>query len=126
MFQGLGNLASMLIQAQQVGGKLRDMAGDLRSRRVTGASGGGLVEVEANGLGEVLQVRLDPSLLAQQDRELLEDLLPAAINDALARAKQLHFDAMKGMTDGLNLPGLDAALAKMTGLGGGEDPGLKT
>lgn len=116
----------MLMQAQQVGGKLRDMAGDLRSRRVTGASGGGLVEVEANGLGEVLQVRLDPSLLAQQDRELLEDLLPAAINDALARAKQLHFDAMKGMTDGLNLPGLDAALAKMTGLGGGEDPGLKT
>jgi DNA-binding YbaB/EbfC family protein len=123
MFQGLGNLASILMQAQKVGGKLRDMTAELRTRRATGSSGGGLVEVEVNGLGEVLRVRLDPGLLARQDHELVEDLLPAAVNDALAKARQLHFEAMKGMTEGLELPGLDAALARITGLSAADGQG---
>jgi hypothetical protein len=112
------------MQAQQVGGKLREMAAELRSRRATGASGGGLVEVEVNGLGEVLRVRLDHGLLARQDHELVEDLLPAAVNDALAKAKQLHFKAMKGVTDGLQLPGLEAALARITGLSAADGQNL--
>jgi len=75
--------------------------------------------VEVNGVGEVLKCRIDPSLLQDSDRELLEDLLPAAVNDALAKSRQLHAEAMKSLAGGMNLPGLDSALAELTG----GDPG---
>lgn len=118
MFKGLGslaNLGSLLKQAQQLGGKLAQVTEDLKSRRVEGSSGGGLVTVEANGVGEVLRCRIDPSLLSSSDHELVEDLLPAAVNDALSKAKQLHADAMKSMAGGLNLPGMDDMLAQLSG-----------
>jgi len=79
VFKGLGNLAnmaSMIKQAQEMGGKLKQLSEELKLRRAQGTSGGGMVTVETNGLGEVLRCRIDPSLAA--DRELLEDLLPAA------------------------------------------------
>ena len=120
MLKGIGNLANlggMLKQAQEMGGKIRQLGEELKSKRVTGAAGGGLVEVEANGVGEVLAVRIDPSLFEKQDRELLEDLLPAAVNAAGQKAKQLHAEAMQELTGGLNLPGLGDALGQLA-----EDP----
>lgn len=113
MFKGLGNLANlggMLKQAQEMGGRLEQLTEQLKTKRVTGAAGGGLVEVEANGVGEVLAVRIDPSLFEKQDRELLEDLLPAAIKAAQNKAKELHSEAMSELTGGLNLPGLSDML----------------
>jgi nucleoid-associated protein EbfC len=77
---------------------------------VTGAAGGGLIEVDANGLGEVLAVRIDPSLIEKRDREMLEDLLPAAINAAQQKAKELHAQSMQSLAGGFNLPGLSDAL----------------
>lgn len=118
MFKGLGNLAnlgSLLKQAQQMGGKLEEVTSQLRAQRATGTAGGGLVTVEVNGVGEVLACRVDPSILKADDRELLEDLLPGAINDALSKGKQLHAHAMKQMAEGMNLPGLDAALSQLAG-----------
>ncbi len=116
MFKGLGNMASMLRQAQQMGGKMEEMTAQLKSRRVTGAAGGGMVEVEANGLGEVLQVRIEPALT---DREMIEDLLPAAVNQAAAKAKALHMEMMRELTGGMDLPGLDDMISQ---LGGGDLP----
>lgn len=113
MFKGLANFASMIKQAQQLGGKLQGLSEELRGKRVTGTSGGGLIEAEVNGLGELLRVRIDPQLSVQNDREMIEDLLPAAVNQALVRAKELHAEAMKSLTQGMNLPGLDEALAKL-------------
>lgn len=110
MIKGLGNLANLgqiMKQAQELGGKMQEIQAELRAARVSGAAGGGMVEVDANGLGEVLAVRIDPSLMEKQDKELIEDLLPAAINDAAAKAKQKHVEAMQQATGGLNLPGLD-------------------
>ena len=118
MFKGLGNLAnlgSLLKQAQQLGGKLAQVTEDLKLRRVEGSSGGGLVTVEANGAGEVLRCRIDPSLVGSGDRELIEDLLPAAINQALAKSKQLHAEAMQSMTEGMDIPGLGSMLAQLSG-----------
>ena len=103
MFKGLGNLAnlgSLIKQAQQMGGRLQQISEELKTRRADGTAGGGMVTVEVNGVGEVLSCRIDPSLIAAGDRELIEDLLPAAVNQALAKAKQLHAEAMKSMTDG--------------------------
>jgi DNA-binding YbaB/EbfC family protein len=108
VFKGLANLANLpalIKQAQEMGGKMQQLAAELKTKRVTGAAGGGLVEVEANGLGEAIAVRIDPSLIEKQDRELLEDLLPAAFNAAQQKAKELHAEHMQQITGGLSLPG---------------------
>lgn len=115
MFGGLGNFAQMLKQAQQIGGRLQGASEELRARRVTGAAGAGMVEVDMNGLQEVLAVRIEPKLVSNGDRELLEDLVKGATNDAVAKARQLHADAMKSLTGGMDIPGFDAAIAQLTG-----------
>ena len=118
MFKGLGNLAnlgSLIKQAQQMGSKLQQVTEELKTRRAEGTAGGGMITVEVNGIGEVLCCRIDPSLIAAGDRELIEDLLPAAVNQALAKAKGLHAEAMKSMADGLDVPGLNAMLAQLSG-----------
>lgn len=115
MFGALGNLGSLLKQARQIEGRLAGVGDELRGRRAVGTAGGGLVEIEANGLEEILGCRIDPSLFANGDRELVEDLVCAAANQAIVRAKQLHAEAMKGLASGLSVPGLDEALAKLAG-----------
>lgn len=118
MFKGLGNLANLgaiMKQAQEMGAKMKALTEELKSKRVTGAAGGGMVEVELNGAGEALGVRIDPELFAKGDREMIEDLLPAAINAAQQKAKQLHAEAMQSITGGMSMPGLDDALAQFTG-----------
>jgi len=123
MLKGLGNIANLgnlMKQAQEMGGKMQQLSEDLKSKRVVGSAGAGLVEVEANGLGEALVVRIDPTLIEKQDRELLEDLLPAAFNAAQQKAKQLHAEQMQELTGGLNLPGMSEALGQ---LGGGPSEG---
>ena len=115
MFQNLGNLASLIQQAQQAGSQMEEVQQRLKSERVTGTAGAGMIEIEANGLGEVVKVHIDPTLMQKGDAEMIEDLLPAAINQTQAKAKQLHMDAVKSLTDGLNLPGLNEALARFTG-----------
>ena len=104
----------MLKQAQEMTGKLQGLNEELKGQRAVGTAGGGLVTVEVNGLGEVLNVRIDPQLVEQNDVEMIEDLIPAAVNAAGAKAKQLHAEAMRGMTEGLNLPGMEEALSRLT------------
>lgn len=115
MFRGLGNMASLLRQAQQMGGKMQAINDQLKAQRATGTAGGGMVEVEVNGLGQVMALKIDPALVDRGEREMIEDLVPAAVNQALAKAKQLHLDAMRSMTDGLDVPGLQEAFSRLTG-----------
>jgi nucleoid-associated protein EbfC len=119
MLKGLGNLAGMLKQAQQMGSRLQALNEELKSRRASGTAGGGMVTIEVNGIGEVLTCRIDPSIVG--DRELIEDLVPAAVNQALGKSKQLHAEAMKSMASGMQLPGLDEMLSQVTGQGPGDD-----
>lgn len=115
MFKGIANLGSLLKHAQQFGGQMERLSEELKSRRATGVAGGGMVEIEINGVIEVLRCHIDPQLMAQGDRELIEDLVVAAINQAVMKGKQLHAEAVKDLTGGLQLPGLQEALAKLTG-----------
>jgi len=115
VFKGLGDFASMLKQAQQIGGRMQEMGEELKQLRAVGSAGGGMVEIELNGIGEALACRIDPQLITGGDGELLEDLVAAAINDANQKSKQLQADAMKSATGGLELPGIEDALAKLTG-----------
>jgi nucleoid-associated protein EbfC len=124
MFKGLGNLAnlgSLVKQAQEMGSKMQAIGEELKTKRATGAAGGGLIEVDVNGLAEVLAVRIDPALVAKGDREMIEDLLPAAFNSAQQKAKQLHASAMESIAGGMQVPGLQEALAQFSGnLPGGD------
>ena len=118
MFKGLGqlaNLPALLKQAQEMSGKVEQLNTELKSKRVTGAAGGGLVEVDCNGLGDAVTVRIDPSLIAKQDRELLEDLLPSAFNAARQKAKQLHAESLQQLTGGMQVPGLAEMLGNLGG-----------
>lgn len=117
MFKGLGGLANIgavIKQAQQMSGRLKTLNSELRTKRATGSAGGGLVEVDVNGLSEVLAVRIDPTLIEKCDREMIEDLLPAAVNAANQKAKELHAEAMQSMTSDMNLPGLSEALQQLS------------
>ncbi len=114
MFKGLSNLGALIKQAQQIGGQMQNLSEELKGRRAQGTAGGGIVEIEVNGLLEVLRCRIDEKLVAQGDRELIEDLVAAAMNQAVANGKQLHADAMKGLTGDLDLPGIQEAMAKLT------------
>ena len=106
-------------QASQMGGKVQEINEKLKSERVSAQAGGGMVEVEANGLGELIRVKIDPTLVEKGEREMIEDLVTAAVNQVSTKAKQLHVEAMKDMTGGMDLPGLDDALSQMTGTPGG-------
>ena len=117
MFQGLGNLSSLWKQASQLSGQFEKLGEELKKRQTTGTSGGGMVEIELNGALEVLRCKIDPQLVAGGDRELLEDLLVAAMNQAVTKGRQLHTDALKEITGGLQLPGIREALEKISGLG---------
>ena len=118
MFQGLGNLANLgalMKQAQELGSRMQAVGEELKTKRATGSAGGGLVEVEVNGLSEALAVRIDPALFAKQDREMIEDLLVAAFNVAQQKSKQLHAEALSSITGGIAVPGLQEALAGISG-----------
>lgn len=119
MFEALGNLGNLgniVRQAKEMGGRMQEMNAQLKTKRVTGVAGGGMVQVEANGLGEILRLEIDPQLIERQERDMIEDLVPAAVNQAVRKAREAHAELMKSMTEGLNLPGLDVEqmLAKLT------------
>jgi nucleoid-associated protein EbfC len=116
LFKGITNLAGLLKQAQQVGSRLQQVSEELKNRRAIGRAGGDMVEVEVNGLGQVLRLSIDPALVERRDRDLLEDLIPAATNQALAKAKELHAEVIKDITGGMNLSGLEDMLGKASGL----------
>ena len=116
MFKELGNLASMLKQAQKIGGRMQELTEELKSKRVEGSAGGGMVVVEVSGTGEMLGCRIEQELVEQQDRELMEDLVTTAVNQALQKARELHAEAMQGLAGGI--PGFGDALSKLSGNSG--------
>jgi len=120
MFKGIGNIASMLKQASEMQERMQEMQEVLAKRRVEGAAGGGMVTVAANGQQKILGIRIEESMLQSQDREMLEDLLVAATNQALDKAREAAAEEMSHVTGNLDLPGLGDALSKL-GLGGGAD-----
>jgi nucleoid-associated protein EbfC len=100
------DIMKMFQQAQQMQGKLAELQEELGRRTVTGAAGGGMVSVEADGKGTVKRVKIDPSLLSGGDIELLEDLVTVAIGDAQQKAAELGQEEMGRLAGGLGIPGL--------------------
>jgi DNA-binding YbaB/EbfC family protein len=122
MFKGIGNIASLVKQAQTMGPKMQEALEALKTRRVSGTAGGGMVTVHADGVGNILSVEIDPILEEKKDLEMIKDLLPAAINQAIAKQKELHMEAMQGVTGDLPLPGnMEDMLKNLMGNQEGDD-----
>jgi nucleoid-associated protein EbfC len=98
-----GGLGNILKQAQRMQEELQKAQEKLAQEEVTGESGGGMVQVMMNGTHEVKRVTIDPSLM-QDDKEMLEDLVAAAVNDAVHRVAEKTKENMSGLTAGLPLP----------------------
>ncbi len=98
-----GNIGQLMKQAQMMQENMRRMQEQLASLEVEGQSGAGLVKVQMTCKYEVKRVSVDPSLV-DDDREMLEDLLAAAFNDAARRVESTIQEKMSGMTAGLGLP----------------------
>jgi hypothetical protein len=105
----LGNkrmMGDLMRQAQALQERMAKLQEEAGSKTVQGSAGGGMVTVVANGRQEVLSVKLDPEIVKSQDQEMLQDLIVAGVNDALKKAQAMMAEEMKGVTGGLNIPGL--------------------
>jgi DNA-binding YbaB/EbfC family protein len=98
-----GGLGNLMKQAQQMQANMQKAQEEIASMEVTGESGGGMVKVTITGRHEARRVEIDASLLSD-DKEMLEDLVAAAINDAAHKLEAVTQERMAGMTSGLNLP----------------------
>lgn len=98
------DLSQLFQLGQQVQGRLMQMQTELAQRTVTGSAGGGMVVVTADGRGQVQSVKIDPSVAATGDVEMLEDLVVAAVSDAQRKAEELYRGELKKLTGGMSLP----------------------
>ena len=101
---GLGDMAKMMKQAQEMQGKMEQIQEDLNDIMVTGESGAGLVKATATAKGELKGLDIDPSIFNGDDKEVVEDLILAAIKDAQSKAQERTQEEMAKMAEGLGLP----------------------
>jgi DNA-binding YbaB/EbfC family protein len=98
-----GSISDLMQQAQKMQADMQKAQEELANAEVQGESGAGLVKVTMTGRHDVKRVSIDDSVLGE-DKEVLEDLLAAAVNDAVRKVEAHNSDAMSGLTAGLNLP----------------------
>lgn len=98
-----GGIGNLMKQAQQMQEKMQRMQEEVAKLEVLGESGGGMVKVTMTGKHEVRRIMIDESLMSD-DKEMLEDLIAAAINDAVRRVEVNQQEKMSGITAGMNLP----------------------
>jgi DNA-binding YbaB/EbfC family protein len=104
--KGLPNMSNLMKQAQELQSKMAKLQEELENRTLEASAGGGMVTVVVNGRQEVLSIKIDPEVIDAEDREMLQDLILAAVNDGLARAKDMVNQEMGNLTKGLNLPNI--------------------
>jgi len=101
--KGMGN---MMKQAQKLQSKMMKLQEELAEKTVETASGGGMVRVVANGKQQIVSIEIEKEVVDPDDVEMLQDLVLAAVNDALAKSQEMVSGEMGKLTGGLNIPGL--------------------
>ena len=102
----LGNLGGMMKQAMEMKARVEEMKEQLAREQVEASSGGGMVTVVMNGRFQVASVTIDPEIISQDEKDMLESLVVAAVNAAVSKVEEKLQERMKEITGGLNLPGL--------------------
>ena len=103
MTKGFGNL---LKQAQQMHSKIAELQEEMAGKTVEASSGGGMVSIVMNGKQEVLSIRIDPEVVNREEIDMLQDLIAAAMNEAIRKSHEMMTEEMKKITGGLAIPGL--------------------
>jgi len=101
-------MSGLMKQAQTLQRKMQEMQAELGQRTVSAQSGGGMVEAVVNGRQELVSLRIEPEVATPDDVEMLQDLILAAINEALNRSREMVAQEMSKLTGGLQIPGLFA------------------
>lgn len=100
------NMGSMMAKAQKMQADMQAAQAEVESAEVEATAGGGVVTVRANGAKKILSVKIDPEAVDPDDVEMLEDLITAAVNEAMNKADELMNEKMGKVTGGMNLGGL--------------------
>jgi DNA-binding YbaB/EbfC family protein len=101
--KGMGN---MMKQAQQLQSKMLKLQEEMAEKTVEATSGGGMVKVVANGSQRIVSVQIEKEVIDPEDADMLQDLVVAAVNDALSKSQEMVSSEMSKLTGGLNIPGL--------------------
>ena len=100
------NVGDLMKQAQQFQEKLGSIQEELAGKMVVGTAGGGMVTATVNGTGELVGIAIEKDIINPDDAQMLQDLVSAAVNDGLRKAKELGKEEMGKLTGGLNIPGM--------------------
>lgn len=102
----MAGLGDLMKQAQRLKAEMERIQAEAATKTVEGSAGGGMVTAIASGKGELLSVRIDPAAVREEDLDMLQDLITAAANDALRKARELLAQDVSRLTGGFGLPGL--------------------
>jgi hypothetical protein len=106
MAKGLGGMGNLFKQAQEMQAKLARVQEELAHRTVEGSSGGGMVRVTVTGQLNLASIKIDPAVVNPDEREMLEDLVLAAVNEGMRLAREMAAEEMSKITGGMKIPGL--------------------
>jgi DNA-binding YbaB/EbfC family protein len=106
MAKGFGGMGNLFKQAQEMQSKLARVQEELARRTVEASSGGGMVRVTVNGQLGLASIKIDPAVVNPEEREMLEDLVLAAVNEGLRLAREMAAEEMSKITGGMKIPGL--------------------
>jgi DNA-binding YbaB/EbfC family protein len=102
----IGGMGNLLKQAQEMQARMAKIQEELGQKTVEGSAGGGMVQVTVNGQFNLVAVKIEPSVINNNEKEMLEDLILAAVNDGMRKARDLVSTEMGKLTGGLKIPGL--------------------
>jgi DNA-binding YbaB/EbfC family protein len=106
MAKGIGGMGNLLKQAQEMQSRMAKIQEELAQKTVDGSAGGGMVRVTVNGQLGLTAIKIDPTVINSEEKEMLEDLIMAAINDGMRKARDMASSEMSKITGGLKIPGL--------------------
>lgn len=104
--KGIPNMANLMKQAQKFQSQIAKLQDELGDKTIEASAGGGMVTVVVNGRQEMLSIKIDPEVIDPDDVEMLQDLILAAVNDGLTRARNMVNEEMGKLTKGLNIPNI--------------------
>jgi nucleoid-associated protein EbfC len=106
MAQVPGGMGNLLKQAQEMQARMAKIQEELGQKTVEGSAGGGMVQVTVNGQFNLSKVKIDPAEINEEEKDMLEDLILAAINDGMRKAREMVSAEMSKLTGGFKIPGL--------------------
>ena len=104
--KGMGNMGNMVKQAQKLQAKMLKMQDELAERTVEASVGGGMIKVVANGRQQIVSLNIEKEVVNPDDVEMLQDLILAAVNEALTKSQEMISSEMNKLTGGFSIPGL--------------------